>query len=285
MSLNVGITQQETRITRLSGLAAEARLYSENMAMNMFHLGRVFTEAKTLVPHGQWGAWLRDNSGMSERSAQQLMQVYARFGDQPQLAGLEKSKLFKMLSLPSGMEEVFIEDNDLENMTARQVEAAVQEVKARMQAEINEERQIRQDVAARATELENRLRKSEKGGLPDEVVETLKKQEETIKRQKAMLEAAQETINESGRRLVEQQRKNDREEAHPEEESLDAELRMAVGAFLSSPAGIAAEDSRRVMSLNAIQRQDALSMVGMLEGWCRKMREKLNEFSGEVTIV
>jgi hypothetical protein len=273
-----------TDISQLSGLAAQARLYSENLAVNMFELGRVFTEAKRLVRHGEWGQWLKENSGMGERSAQQLMQVYARFGDQPQLMGVEKSKLFKMLSLPSGQEESFIADNDLKNMSSREVEAAVKQARAEMQAQLDEALQNRLDAVNQVEALQQQLLDSQDNDhIPDEIADTLRRQEATIRQQQAMLEAAQETINESSRKLVEQERRSAREDAMPEE-TLDEALRAAVSAFLSSPAGTAAEDSRRVMALDAVERQDVSRLVDMMESWCGKMRDRLNEISTEGVI-
>ena len=47
-----------TGLTPLSMLAEEARVYSENIIMNTLNLGRVLTEAKQQVKHGEWGDWV-----------------------------------------------------------------------------------------------------------------------------------------------------------------------------------------------------------------------------------
>ena len=95
----------EAGLSVLDGLAMQARMFTENVTLNMLQLGRVFIQAKELVQHGQWEKWVRDNSGMSERQAQTLMQAYRRFGERPAFQGLEKSKLFKMLALPDGTDD------------------------------------------------------------------------------------------------------------------------------------------------------------------------------------
>lgn len=74
-----------TGLTPLSMLAEEARVYSENIIMNTLNLGRVLTEAKQQVKHGEWGDWVAIHAGMSVRSAQTFMQVYSRFGGKPLL--------------------------------------------------------------------------------------------------------------------------------------------------------------------------------------------------------
>ena len=37
--------------------------------------GHALIEAKSLVKHGKWQSWLRDNRGLSDRSSQRYMQV------------------------------------------------------------------------------------------------------------------------------------------------------------------------------------------------------------------
>lgn len=111
----------------LDNLASEARYYSEAAANNLFQLARVLTEARQLVRHGEWRAWLQENAGCSERTAQQMMQAYARYGDNPNVVRLDRSKVFKLLSLPEGSETEFLEAHDVRSMTAREVEAAVKE--------------------------------------------------------------------------------------------------------------------------------------------------------------
>lgn len=284
MSLSID-NAKELQNSRLAGLAAQARLYSDNLTMNILELGRVFTEAKELVKHGEWGNWLRENSGMGERSAQQFMQVYARFGKKPELISLEKSKLIKMLSLPPGKEEEFIENNDIESMTSREVEAAVKQVRAEMQEVLDSERRMRQGAEEEAADLKKRLNNKDDGEIPDDIVKKLKEQESTIRQQRGMLETAQQTIDENRRKLIEQERKSAISDAMPDIEKLDEQLRAAVSAFLSSPAGTAAEDSRRVMKLSAIEREDIGGLVAMMENWCIKMRNKLNEYAGEGAVL
>ena len=47
------------------------------------NIGRLLTEAKELVKHGNWGAWLKNNCSFSERTAQNYMRVYSNY---PELA-------------------------------------------------------------------------------------------------------------------------------------------------------------------------------------------------------
>lgn len=167
---------KETTVAVLDGLAKEARTYSESIVINIFQLGRVYAEAKPLVPHGEWGAWLRENSGVSERTAQQFMQVYSRFGNKPAFSHIEKTKLFKMLSLPEGTEDDFIAEHDLSSMASRQVGEEVKRIREEADAEIERERAARRDAERRAEEAENRP-----AAMPDEVLQELQRGKEAIR--------------------------------------------------------------------------------------------------------
>lgn len=167
----------EAGLTVLDGLAMQARMFTENVTLNMLQLGRVFIQAKELVQHGQWEKWVRDNSGMSERQAQTLMQAYRRFGERPAFHGLEKSKLFKMLALPDGTEEQFVQEHDVAAMSSREIEAAVRRAREDAQGEIEAERSRRIAAEERAQELANRPPE-----IPADIMDTLRQKDAEISR-------------------------------------------------------------------------------------------------------
>lgn len=114
----------------LDGLAQEAQYYATSFTNSILQLGRVFCEAKQLVEHGKWMDWVKDNTGFSTRTAQQFMQAYKRFGSNEKARQIgDRSKLVKLLSLPAGTEDDFLENNDVSNMSAREVDEAVRQVR------------------------------------------------------------------------------------------------------------------------------------------------------------
>lgn len=117
--------REQMGMETLVGLARQAQAFSANITINSIQLGRVFSEAKVLVPHGEWQKWVSENSGLSVRSAQHLMEAYNRFGDNADICRLDKSKVFELLTLPAGEEEQFLAEHDVENMSVREVKAAV----------------------------------------------------------------------------------------------------------------------------------------------------------------
>lgn len=174
-------TQNE--LTTLERVTAEARILRMSINMNMFHLARVLVEAKEVVPHGEWLAWIRDNADVSEKTAEDMMAAYRRFKDNPQIQQLAPSKTFKLLALPAGAEGAFMEQHDVENMTVRQIAEAVKKARAEEQEKarqsIERERALREDAEDRARELETRPPE-----VPEEVAEALRQAKEQAENEK-----------------------------------------------------------------------------------------------------
>lgn len=100
---------------------------------NVIEVGRCLCEAKDtgLVPHGQWEAWVRKNTGMSERSAQKLMQTARSVSVGSSLASLPISKITTILRLPEAERESMAERAVAEDMSLRELQEAVKREKQR----------------------------------------------------------------------------------------------------------------------------------------------------------
>lgn len=169
--------------SRLDGLAMEARLLTAGVAMNMLQLGRVFSEAKPLVPAGEWQNWIRDNACVSVRTAEQYMQAYSTFGTNPDIANLGQSKVLKLLPMPEAEREMFLETHDVQNMTVREVDTAIKEAREQAQAEISRERELRLAAEHKAAELASRPPE-----VPESLTASLREKDEVIDRQWTELE-------------------------------------------------------------------------------------------------
>lgn len=269
---------QQTGLTPIHVLAEEARIYSESMAMNMLNLGRVFIEAKKQVAHGEWGEWVQRNSGMSVRSAQQLMAIYARFGDKPAFSGLEKSKMYKMLALPEGAEDAFAEQNDLVAMSSREIEAAVKRVREQADREIAQEREARRAAEARAQALADRPAE-----IPAEISEELRGKDQEIERYRQELkrscDAQRELIEKcsaANRKLGEAQREL-RENAELLDET-QQECNRAQAELLNLQSAIAKGDAERAPS-DQLTVDAFASAVRQFIGACARMPHMAHSFA------
>lgn len=99
-------------------------------------IGRCLIEAKDMLQHGEWLPWLNEQVELSERTAQKFMKLAREWSNPNTLADLGASKALMLLALPEGERDAFLEDHNVIDMSARQLEQAIKERdKARAAAE------------------------------------------------------------------------------------------------------------------------------------------------------
>ena len=90
-------------------------------------IGRCLIEAKEMLPHGEWLPWLNEKVSYSERTARRFMQMYRQLSNRPALADLGASKALALLALPEKDRDEFLAENNVLDMTTRQLERAIRE--------------------------------------------------------------------------------------------------------------------------------------------------------------
>lgn len=129
--------EAQSEMSIIDGLAMQARALRLSINVNMWQLARVFVEAKALVSHGEWGTWLQENADVSVRTAEDMIASYKRFGGRAPFEQLSRAQVFKLLPLPEGTEEKFMQEHDVKSMSSREIQEAVKQVRAEVQAEAN----------------------------------------------------------------------------------------------------------------------------------------------------
>ena len=136
------LTVNQTGIARTQEvIGAEIRsLTASARTMTMWYyceIGKRLTEAKELVPHGEWMDFLARETEFSSSSAGRLMQVYKEYGTAentnfPTLGNISISNALRLLAVPEEEREAFAAEVDAEHLTTRELEDAI---KAREAAE------------------------------------------------------------------------------------------------------------------------------------------------------
>lgn len=90
-------------------------------------IGRCLIEAKEMLSHGEWRSWLEERVEFSERSAQRFMRLAREWSNPTTLSDLGASKALMLLALPEGERERFVEDHNVIDMSARQLEQAIRD--------------------------------------------------------------------------------------------------------------------------------------------------------------
>lgn len=273
-------------LSMLDGLAMQARMFAQNACMNLLQLGRVLTEARPLIPHGEFDAWCKQNAKMSKRTAEQYMQAYAEFGLDMKIAELGTSKVIKLLPMAPEEREKLLAENDVSAMSTRQLDAAIKEQREKLLAEARAEAQAEIEAAneaARAAErraIEAENRPSE---VPEELAERLRENSKTIQDQRAEIDR----LADVGRKaLAERQRlvqennglQRDLRERDEDMEAMQADLQRAQDELLNLQSAQARGEADRLPT-DALT-PDVFSMaVNTFIGTCCRLPQMGRAFS------
>ncbi len=131
----------------------------------IIEIGRRLEEAKEMVPQGEWLHYLQEVLHFKPSTAQNYMRIAREFGDgQIALDGMSATDLFgelgysqlvPLLGLPDEERRQLAEQNDLPEMSSREIKKLVDDYKAAQAAE-----QHAQDKAAQAAEAEEKAAKA-----------------------------------------------------------------------------------------------------------------------------
>ena len=101
-------------------------------------IGRRLVEVKALLPHGQWGDYIKEQVGYSQSTANNLMRMFEEYGAPQQsmfgagansqaLGNLSYTKALRLLAIPADEREAFAEEHHVEELSTRQLEQAIKE--------------------------------------------------------------------------------------------------------------------------------------------------------------
>lgn len=212
--------------TRLQQLAVEIVTFDRQAKITAvscaIEIGERLLEAKELVPHGEWGNWLKKNVNYSQSTANNFMRLYKEYGnDQGSLfttltnsqtiMNLDVSKALALTVLPPEEREEFVSEHDVESMSTRDLKEALQENKELKQQLEEKERQITQSASQLDIAISERQRMQDK--LNESVnrnagyEKSLQLKIDAAKRLEVEKKAAEEKQKESEKKAQELQRK------------------------------------------------------------------------------
>ena len=158
-------------------VTAEIRTITETakvMALNaIVEIGRRLKEAKTMLPHGEWGRWLETEVEFKQSTANNYMRIFEEYSaDQMTLDGavansqtlgkLSYSKALALLALPSEEErEAFAAQHNVEAMSSRELKAALDELK-KVKAQQQRAEEAAAERKGEAEKLKEQLREAQR---------------------------------------------------------------------------------------------------------------------------
>jgi len=136
---------------------------SKMLLQSSIEIGKRLNEAKEIVDHGKWTEWLAESVSYSQRTATNLIKIYTEYGtnmlenpNSQALADLGYTQAVTMLKLDFEEREKFIKENNIEEMSTRDLEAAVKEKNDILKEKIALEAKVKKMIEEKVTlETEN----------------------------------------------------------------------------------------------------------------------------------
>ena len=171
-----------------STIAAEIRFLDRQAADTciryIIEIGRRLVEAKTLVEDGQWLNYIKTELNYEKSTAQNYMRLYERFGTgQASLFGsfaesqtfgsLTYTKALALLQVPEEDLEEFAEENDIANMSTRELKQAIKQRDEALKAKEDAEQEAEEARRARDAEIEESIQLEKRATDAEKQVEKL----------------------------------------------------------------------------------------------------------------
>lgn len=121
----VGQTADSLAVEVRTIVQVAQRQIHQVVASAAMDIGDRLTEAKKLVPHGEWEAYVRERCGLNPRTAQTYMQMAANREKAQTFADLPFSKALALLALPDGQAEAFAAEHNPEELSTRELKAQI----------------------------------------------------------------------------------------------------------------------------------------------------------------
>lgn len=153
-------------------------------------IGKLLIEAKAIVPHGEWGAWLEENVSYSTTTANDMMRLYTEYGDsqlpldggpsnEELFGAIAPSKALALLALPEQERRDFVQANNVDDMSVRTLREEIARVKAEKEAAEAEKAAAEAEAEGRRDAAEAAMR--EKAAAEAKLADAQKKQDAAVR--------------------------------------------------------------------------------------------------------
>lgn len=225
---------------------------------NSIEIGRRLVEAKQMVPHGEWGTWLQESVDYSQSTANNLMKIFDQYGaDQLSLFGsdaksqalgkLSYTQAVALLGIPDYEREEFIEKNDVESMSTRELQQAIKE---------------KQEMAKKLKEAEKKAKEEQKA--KEKIEKELKKLETQSKDHSLIVDKLKEDLEAA-------------------QYSGDDEEILRLRKALSDKETELTESTGKIKSLERQLKEKPIDMPEIVEKVPKEVEKELEELRGKVS--
>lgn len=269
--------------------------HMQDACMNLLQVGRCLVQAKemNLVPHGEWESWVKRNTGMSERSAQRLMQAARSVPKGSAMERLPVSKIQAILVLPEGEREGMAEKAEAEDMTVQELRRQIQQMQAadtektqqlnalreRFQAQAKRNGELAESRAAAEKHseiLEKRLDEMN-ASAANEISPRAQAEIDRLRAELTEAEdyaAQQADLRQEAQTALMNYRQGQEGDAQPYRRFDAGDLAAAVNSFIGS-AGVICHMGAEISRMDGLARADISMQIGRIAEWLEGARRAM----------
>lgn len=269
--------------------------HMQDACMNLLQVGRCLVQAKEmeLVPHGEWENWVRRNTGMSERSAQRLMQAARSVPKGSAMERLPVSKIQAILALPEGERESMAEKAEAEDMTVQELRKQIQQMlatnaernqqllnlreKLQVQVKYNGELAEKQAAAEKRSEILEKKLDEMSASAADEISPRAQAEIDRLRAELTEAEdyaAQQADLRQEAQIALMNYRQGQDSDAQPYRRFDAGDLIAAVNSFIGS-AGVICHMGAELSLMNDLTRADISMQIRRIEEWLEGARRAM----------
>lgn len=148
---------QELAKFNIEKATAEILILKDQTAQNIIEIGKRLIEVKENLHHGEFTEWLKERVDISHRTANNFMKVANTFSNSQSLANLGSTKLFLLAGLDEEDRQEVMQENNVEEISTRQLEQVVKE-KKEIKKQLEAEQEYSQELQEAIKEKEKQIR-------------------------------------------------------------------------------------------------------------------------------
>lgn len=270
--LEVAYQRQIQDVTR------DIRIQTGQFLRTAIEIGRLLFEAKAMVEPGGWSKYIEEELPFSHSWANNYMKLYKEYGsDQTSLFGdsqtfmnLRPTQALELLALPAGEREAFVQENDVADMSTRQLRQAIKDLEE-AKKELEETDGALEAETERREALEHELgeaKESAQTALQEAAIaqENQRKAETKLRKLEEQLSAAKKAEKAVQEELGKAKENPDIPESMMEQLRREAE---------ADAAGKAAAEAQKQLSAAKEELQAAITAREAAEAVARDAQDKL----------
>lgn len=116
-------------LEQIDKITEEILKYKQQTAQNIIEIGKRLIKVKEALKHGDFTKWLEEKVDYTPKTAQKFMKIYKVFGKTNTPSFLSSEKLYLLTNLPEEDREEFINSNDIEKISVRELQKKIKVMK------------------------------------------------------------------------------------------------------------------------------------------------------------